>query len=103
MSGGRGQQRANTQQLKIIRDENKTKILPRHNCFDEMCTLFKEKFSKEGHEVVMGIDVNDSMAGNGPRSLRRFMSDVGLHDAIVFANPGKKRGKTMKKRRIRSK
>jgi hypothetical protein len=44
----------------------------------------------------MGIDANESMSGNAPRSLRRFMSDVGLHDAISFTNPGRTRGKTMK-------
>jgi hypothetical protein len=96
MSGGRGQQRANTQQLQILRDENKTNVLPRHNCFNELRELFKDKFADDGHEVIMGIDANESMTGNGPRSLRRFMSDVGLHDAIAFANPGRTRGKTMK-------
>jgi hypothetical protein len=44
----------------------------------------------------MGINANESMKGNGPRSLRRFMSDVGLHDAIAYANPGQTRAKTMK-------
>jgi hypothetical protein len=97
MSGGRGQQRANTQQLQILREEGKLKTLPRHNCFDELRALFKEKFSGVGHEVVMGIDANESMKGNGPRSLRRFMSDVGMHDAIAYANPGQTRAKTMKK------
>jgi hypothetical protein len=96
MSGGRDQQRANTQQLQILREENKTTTLPRHNCFDELKQLFKEKFAKEGHEVIMGIDANESMAGNKPRSLRRLMSDLGLHDAIVYANPGQTQGKTMK-------
>jgi hypothetical protein len=89
MSGGRGQQRANTQQLQILREENKTRVLPRHNCFDELRLLFKEKFAQPEHEVILGIDANESMAGNTPRSLRRFMSDVGLHDAIAYANPGK--------------
>jgi hypothetical protein len=98
MSGGRGQQRANTQQLQILRDKNKTNILPRHNCFNELRDLFKEKFSTDGHEVIMGIVANESMTGNGPRSLRRFMSDVGLHDAIAFASPGRTRGKIMKHR-----
>jgi hypothetical protein len=69
MSGGRGQQRANTQQLKILREENKTRVLPRHNCFDELRLLFKEKFAKPGHEVILGIDANESMAGITPRSL----------------------------------
>jgi hypothetical protein len=96
MSGGRGQQRANTQQLQIIRDENKTNILPRHNCFNELRDLFKDKFATDGHKVIMGIDTNESMTVNAPRSLRRFMSDVGLHDAIAFPNPGRTRGKTMK-------
>jgi hypothetical protein len=96
MSGGRGQQRANTQQIQKLREENKTRVLPRHNCFDELRLLFKEKFAKPGHEVILGIDANESMAGNTPRSLRRFMSDVGLHDAIAYANPEKTRGKTMK-------
>jgi hypothetical protein len=64
MSGGRGQQRANIQQLQIIHEENKLTVLPRHNCFDELRTLFKEKIAAEGHEVVMGIDTNESMAGN---------------------------------------
>jgi hypothetical protein len=96
MSGGRGQQRANTQQLQILREENKTTTLPRHNCFDELKQLFKEKFAKEGHEVIMGIDANESMAGKNPHSLRRLMSDLGLHDAIAYANPGQTRGKTMK-------
>jgi hypothetical protein len=96
MSGGRGQQRVNTQQLQILRDENKTNILPCNNCFNELCDLFKEKIATDGHEVIMGIDANESMTGNSPRSLRRFMSDVGLHDAIAFANPGRMRGKTMK-------
>jgi hypothetical protein len=86
----------NTQQLQILHDENKTNILPRHNCFNELRDLFKEKFSTDGHEVTMGIDANESMAVNGPRSLRRFTSDVGLHDAIAFTNPGRTRNKTMK-------
>jgi hypothetical protein len=96
MSGGRGQQRANTQQLQILREEGKLKNLSRRNCFDELRALFKEKFSGVGHEVVMGIDANESMKGNGPRSLPRFMSDVGLHDAVAYANPGQIRAKTMK-------
>jgi hypothetical protein len=96
ISGGRGQQRANTQQLQILREENKNDTLPRHNCFVELRTLFKEKFAAEGNEVVMGADANESMTGNGPRSLRRLMSDLGLHDAIAFANPGQTRIKTMK-------
>jgi hypothetical protein len=36
------------------------------------------------------------MSGNNPRSLRRLMSDLGLHDAIAFDNPGQTRGETMK-------
>jgi hypothetical protein len=63
MSGGRGQQRANPQQLQILREENKNDILPPHNCFKELRALFKEKFSAEGHEVVMGIDANESTTG----------------------------------------
>jgi hypothetical protein len=46
--------------------------------------------------VIPGIDVNEIIAGNAPRSLRRFMSDIGLHDAIAYANPGTTREKTMK-------
>jgi hypothetical protein len=99
MSGGRGQQRANTQQLQILREEGTLTTLLRHNCFDELRALFKEKFSGVRHEVIMGIDANESMKGNGPRSLRRFMSDVGLHDAIAYANPGQTRAKTMKEGR----
>jgi hypothetical protein len=95
MSGGRGQQRANIQQLQILREENKIDTFPRHNCFDELRTLFKEKISSEGHEVVMGIDANESMTRNSPRSLRRLMSDLSLHDAIAFANTGQTRSKTM--------
>jgi hypothetical protein len=70
MSGGRGQHRANTQQLQILCEENKLSILPRHNWFDKLRTLFKEKFATEGHKVVMVIDANESMVGNGPQSLR---------------------------------
>jgi hypothetical protein len=91
-----GQQRANTQQLQILREENKTQVLPRYNCFDELRLLFKEKFAKPGHKVILEIDANKSMVGNAPRSLRRLMSDVGLHDTIAYANPGKTWGKTMK-------
>jgi hypothetical protein len=91
MSGRRGQQRANTQQLQILREENKTKTLHRHNCFDELKQLFKKKIAKEGQEVIMGIDASESMSGNNPRSLRLLMSDLGLHDAIAF--PGQTRGK----------
>jgi hypothetical protein len=66
MSGGRGQQRANTQQLQILRDENKTNILPHHNYFNELRDLFKEKFSTDSHEVTMGIDANESTTENAP-------------------------------------
>jgi hypothetical protein len=97
LSGGRGHQRANTQQLQILREESKLKTLPRHNCFDELRAMFKVKFSGVGHEVVMGIDANKSMKGNRPRSLRRFMSDVGMHDAIAYANPGQTGANTVKK------
>jgi hypothetical protein len=55
------------------------------------------KFYGFGHKVIMGIDANKSIKGNGPRSLRRFMSDVGQHDVITYTNPGQTRAKKMKK------
>jgi uncharacterized Zn-finger protein len=96
MSGGRGQQHANTQQLQILREENKTNTLPRHNCFKELKKLFKEKFATEGHEVIMGINASENMSGNNLRSIRRLMSDLGLHDAIALENKGQTGGETMK-------
>jgi hypothetical protein len=95
LDGSRDSMRAYTQQRQVLREEGKHELKPRDVCLSELSALVKKKFNATGHEIILGIDANESMMHTGPKSIRATISDLGLHDALEYANPGQTRDPTM--------
>jgi hypothetical protein len=54
-----------------------------------------KKNNSKGHDIILGIDANESTINTGPKSIRATVSDLGLQDALEYANPGQTRVPTM--------
>jgi hypothetical protein len=95
LDGSKDSMRAYTQQRQVLREEGKLELKPRDVCLAELAALIKKKFNSKGHEIILGIDANESITNTGPKSIRAIVSDLGLHDALEYANPGQTRAPTM--------
>jgi hypothetical protein len=95
VDGSRDSMRAYTQQRQVLGEEGKHELKLRDLCLTELTTLVKKKINSRGHEIILGIDTNESTLNTGPKSIRSTVSDLGLHDALEYANPGQTRAPTM--------
>ena len=94
-TGGRGTLSNFNQQLLINRELGNEYRNPRHLCFQELRKLFSEKFSEPNHEVVMGIDANETTDICATNTIAKFARDCGLHDALAYHYPSCERPPTM--------
>jgi hypothetical protein len=95
LTGGRDSTRVATQQTQILREKGKEPCSLSGLCKEELRTLILNKFSLAEHELIIGIDANEDMNGTPSKSLRVIMADLGLFDALEYANPGLTRKITM--------
>jgi hypothetical protein len=88
LEGSKDSMRAYIQQRQVLREEGKRELKPRDVCLTELATLVKKKFNSKGHEIILGIDANESIINTGPKSIRAAVSNLGLHGALEYTNPG---------------
>jgi hypothetical protein len=101
ITGARDSMNVFAQQMQILRQEGTTPCSLAKLCMKKLRALIVTKFNTAQHEIVLSLDANEDMSETTANSLRVLMTDLGLHDALEYANPGLERTSTMKgKRRV---
>jgi hypothetical protein len=95
LNGRRDSMCVATQQTQVLREEGKEPRSLSGLCKEELRHLIRNKFNREDHELVIGVDANENMSGTSTTSLRATMTDLGLFDLLEHANPGLTRKSTM--------